>query len=328
MKVVLNDEPRGCLANLTSSCKDIVVSRTLLEKVTHDSNNLSQSEDVVCVSVVRRDMDWLTAWYYGNVDYRCCQKEKRENETMIQCDLPVKYNKWFMVFYHFLTFGIIFAFFYWPAVFILLPDYFFAFEQPHPIENPAREIPVDDFSPNVLSNMLAKQHVENRPSGGETPILKMFGFYYICILCFAYVFLALNYIFFLDIFVEFEAKHAVQENVIFYYLFDIRTNKLYCLIPVIIFFVILPVIIVFFGEEYHSSPLVSGGAVLLSGKLTGMLFRGLLNKPEQFHGWDKIEKSKTIKQEVEDWIKGEDYPRSTWDVEMEILEPDTQPDSF
>lgn len=107
MKVALNDEPRGCLANLTSSCKDLVVSRTLLEKVTHDSNSLLHSEDVVCVSVVQREMDWLTAWYYGNVEYRCCKKEKQENGTVMQCDLPIKEDKWLSLFYHELTIGII-----------------------------------------------------------------------------------------------------------------------------------------------------------------------------------------------------------------------------
>ncbi|KAJ7386787.1 hypothetical protein OS493_006815 [Desmophyllum pertusum] len=34
MKVLLNEEPTGCLANLTSSCKDIVVGRTLLQDIT------------------------------------------------------------------------------------------------------------------------------------------------------------------------------------------------------------------------------------------------------------------------------------------------------
>lgn len=77
MDIRLRDEPRGCLANLTSSSKDIVVARTLLEKVIEDSNSTSHSKDVVCNSVIQRDMDWLTAWYYGNVEYRCCRRQHR-----------------------------------------------------------------------------------------------------------------------------------------------------------------------------------------------------------------------------------------------------------
>ncbi|XP_078357360.1 uncharacterized protein LOC144642253 [Oculina patagonica] len=126
-KVALSDEPRGCLANLTSTSKDIVVARTLLEKVIddHDSNSPLPSEDVVCVSVVQRSMDKLTALYYGNVEYRCCRKQKRGNRTVVQCDLPAKEDIWLSLFYHELTIGVIIAFFSWPGVLLLLPDSLF-----------------------------------------------------------------------------------------------------------------------------------------------------------------------------------------------------------
>lgn len=60
-------------------------------------------------------------------------------------------------------------------------------------------------------------------------------------------------------------------------------------------------IIVFFGEVLNSSTLVQAGAVLLSGKLTGTVFNGLI-KSEKFTGWDKIEKSEKIKEFVDERI--------------------------
>ena len=47
--------------------------------------------------------------------------------------------------------------------------------------------------------------------------------------------------------------------------------------------------IVFFGEEYDASPLVSEGAVLLSGKIPDLILKGL-TKRESFKGWEKIRK--------------------------------------
>ena len=61
-------------------------------------------------------------------------------------------------------------------------------------------------------------------------------------------------------------------------------------------------IIVFFGEVFHSSTLVEAGAVLLSGKLTGILFNGLI-KSEKFKGWDRIKKSEKIKESIDKYIK-------------------------
>ena len=60
-------------------------------------------------------------------------------------------------------------------------------------------------------------------------------------------------------------------------------------------------IIVFFGEVFNSSALVQSGAVLLTGKFTGILFNGLVGS-EKFTGWDKINKSEKIKESVGEWI--------------------------
>ena len=116
MKVTLSDEPRGCVASLTSSCKDIMVATTLLEKITDASTDPSLSEDVVCVSVVKRDIYWLDSWFEGNIQYHCCKHEQSGNKSILQCDLPVQHNRWYMLFYHVLTLGIIVLFFFWPVV--------------------------------------------------------------------------------------------------------------------------------------------------------------------------------------------------------------------
>ena len=249
MEITLSDEPRGCVANLTSSCKDIVVATTLLGKVTDASTDLSLSEGVVCVSVVKRDINWLSSWFEGNIQYHCCKQEQSGNETVVQCDLPVKYSKWFMLFYHLLTLGTIVLFFYWPLV-VPWP------QEPvrYDVGIKTNEIPVDDFSPitcqalynlfdfdlwpegNIIPNALQKSHT----------VETMIEFYYIRVLIYAYIFVALNYAFFLDYLTEVDAKNAFPENALFYYVFDMRSSKLNCLIPVIIFFIILPVNFFFF----------------------------------------------------------------------------------
>ena len=58
--------------------------------------------------------------------------------------------------------------------------------------------------------------------------------------------------------------------------------------------------IVFFGEEYDASPLVSAGAVLLSGKIPDLILKGL-TKRETFKGWEKIHKEDTIRSGVDLW---------------------------
>ena len=57
LEVVLNEEPQGCYAELTWSCKDTAVARTLLGKVINPSDSPLHSTNVVCVSVVQREMN-------------------------------------------------------------------------------------------------------------------------------------------------------------------------------------------------------------------------------------------------------------------------------
>ena len=247
LEVVLNEEPQGCYAELTWSCKDTAVARTLLGKVINPSDSPLHSTNVVCVSVVQREMNLLTAWYYGNVVYHCCDKKKRENETVVQCDLPVKYSDWLRVFYHELTFGVIAAFLFWPAGFILFPDFVFNFEEQQEVKNghqiqntspnPQKKsngelsdsFPVDDESPITFATFNNKC-VEQCPKTRN--FFKLFCLCYLVIPIFGYIFFALNYIFLLDFLKEIEAKQPIQEN-----FFDIRSKPCF-LIPAIVFFVI------------------------------------------------------------------------------------------
>lgn len=244
IKVTLSDEPRGCAANLTSSCKDIMVATTLLENITDASTDPSLSEDVVCFSVVKRDINWLASWFGGNLQYHCCKQEQSGNKTVVQCDLPVQYNRWYMLFYHVLTFGIIVLFFFWPAVISWLEK-----QSADDTENHKNEIPVDDLSPiscNALFRKLLKHFRVRKEDRKQNIVEHMVRSYYFRILFYAYIVLVLNYAFFLDYLKEADAKNAFPENSLFYYVFDIRSSKLYCLIPVIIFFIILPAIFIFF----------------------------------------------------------------------------------
>lgn len=248
MEVTLSDEPRGCVASLTSSCKDIMVATTLLKKVTDVSVSPLLSEDVVCVSVVTTDIHWLAAWFEGNIQYHCCKKEQSGNETVVQCDLPVQYSRWFMVFYHVLTLGILVLFFFWPAVIPILHT-----KESDDAEINKNEVPVDDLSPISCLTLWHKfwyrpptERGEPEEVGKVGKVEKMIASYYIYVLLYAYIFLALNYAFYLDYLTEADAKNAFPENALFYYVFDIRSSKLYCLIPAIIFFIILPANFFFF----------------------------------------------------------------------------------
>ena len=151
IEVTLSEKPRGCVANLTSSCKDIMVATKLLEKIGDGSTNPSVSDDVVCVSVVKRNINWLASWFEGNIRYHCCKQEQRRNETVVQCDLPVQYNKWYMLFYHVLTLGIVVLFFFWPAVIPWLHK-----QSAEDMESNNNEIPVDDLSPISCGTLWSK----------------------------------------------------------------------------------------------------------------------------------------------------------------------------
>ena len=61
-------------------------------------------------------------------------------------------------------------------------------------------------------------------------------------------------------------------------------------------------IIVFFSEVFNSSRLVEAGALVLSGKLTGILFNGMI-KGEKFKGLDKIDKSEKVQECVDKYIE-------------------------
>ena len=60
--------------------------------------------------------------------------------------------------------------------------------------------------------------------------------------------------------------------------------------------------IIFFGEVFNFSSKVEVGAVLVSGRLTAILFNEVI-KSAKFKGWDKIKKSEKIKLSVDNYMK-------------------------
>ena len=107
------------------------------------------------------------------------------------------------------------------------------------------DIPVDDPSPITCSNLItrcAKAFPET------SHFFKLFFLCYIICPLFGYIFFALNYTFLFEFLLEIEAKNAIQENVFFYYCFDVRRN-LYCLIPLAIFF-FMPGNLIYFKSRY------------------------------------------------------------------------------
>ena len=116
-------------------------------------------------------------------------------------------------------------------------------------ETDKKEIPVDDLSPiscNALFSKLLKHFRIRKEDRKQNIVEHMVATYYFRILFYAYIVLVLNYAFFLEYLTEADAKNTFPENALFYYVFDIRSSKLHCLIPVIILFVILPAIFIFF----------------------------------------------------------------------------------
>lgn len=145
---------------------------------------------------------------------------------------------------------------FWPAALIPLPDSLFTCitsEQqklPQTHQNSSlleqkSEIPVKDLSPITCSNLIKRCA---KPFPETSNFFKLFFFCYILIPIFSYIFFALNYIFLLDFLREIGAKHAIQENVFFYYFFDVRSN-LYCLIPAFIFF-LMPGNLIYFNSTF------------------------------------------------------------------------------
>ena len=163
-----------------------------------------------------------------------------------------KTKPWCRVFYHELTFGVIAAFLFWPAGFILVPDFMFNFEEQQEVKNghqiqntspnPQKKsngelsdsFPVDDESPITFATFINKC-VEQCPKTRN--FFKLFCLCYLVIPIFGYIFFSLNYIFLLDFLKEIEAKQPIQENFFFHYIFDIRSKPCF-LIPAIVFFVI------------------------------------------------------------------------------------------
>lgn len=189
--------------------------------------------------------------YTGNVEYHCCNKEKRGNEIWVWCGHPAKGSNWFIAFKLILLVVYFLACLFWPVRLLIVPaDYLFTSVENNENEIPkaellSDEIPVDDLSPITCSTLLKKCVTHFTTTGN---FFKLFCFYYIFIPFSVYIYLALHYTLLLDFLSEIEAKNAFEDGAIFNYVFDIR-NKLYCLLLALVLFVILPGMVLFSIES-------------------------------------------------------------------------------
>jgi len=117
MTIQLKDQPSGCLAELNSSCQNLVVGRALLDNVTRGKiGELSRQREVVCVEMIEKDGD------ISSLKYRCCSPGAA---PLIHCDIPLKSNSWFTAIKAFLIILSVLATLYYPGLPLALPDCIF-----------------------------------------------------------------------------------------------------------------------------------------------------------------------------------------------------------
>lgn len=172
--VEIEDQPSGCLAGINSSQQNIAVGSALLLNVTHSINTTEtlHKTEVVCVAMIIGEQEGFPA-----VEYHCC----RPSSESIECRLPVRIKtaigSGWLNFNNLKTPLLIILLFYWPSLFLAMPDWIInvkkecekedrrelaadnrhsrsseTYEQiPDQTES---EIPVDDPSPVSLSHFL------------------------------------------------------------------------------------------------------------------------------------------------------------------------------
>ena len=121
MDVHLEDQPRGCLANLNPTYKNLAVGGMLLENVTiGSSDELSDETRVVCVAFVNRSKD-----AHQHINYHCCGMHKGPNGPSILCDLTFD-GRWFTGFDGIINILWILMSLFLPALPLALPDCVFS----------------------------------------------------------------------------------------------------------------------------------------------------------------------------------------------------------
>ena len=174
MTVPLRDGPSGCLAELNSTCHNLVVGRALLSNVTSKSGN----NGVVCVAMI--DEDVHNSYDTRPIVYHCC----RLNASSINCDLSVEARMSFKVINTFLLLLSVVVMFYSPAMLLMLPEDIFDLQYECDKESnnennelpevqngeeerlrsfDTEEIPVDDRSP-ITCSMFLLEHFQRLPN--------------------------------------------------------------------------------------------------------------------------------------------------------------------
>ena len=143
MDVHLEDQPRGCLAKLNSTYKNLAVGRILLENVRNGrSDELSDETRVVCIAVVKRSADI----HHPHIDYHCCGAHEGPNGPSILCDLTLD-GRWFKGFDGIIIILWTLMSLYFPALPLALPDCVFSLRREYDKENRPKKRPKNNVVP-------------------------------------------------------------------------------------------------------------------------------------------------------------------------------------
>ena len=164
MNVSLEDEPKGCLATLNPSYKNIVVTQALLRNVTttNVSGGLHFRKDVVCVGNFSEPYLFKGNFLQSDVQYRCCQEK---HNIIPKCELDVQESNWLKAFYVVLNLVTIVLSIYSPVLLFLLPDFIFNGQKELKKE---RTIDEKEMELDEQKNRAQQNGYEQIPSSQET----------------------------------------------------------------------------------------------------------------------------------------------------------------
>ena len=65
------------------------------------ARGMHSSEDVVCVSEIDTNINFLENFFEGNVVFRCCKVVDNQGELSLapECDLRIQRSNWYKAFY-------------------------------------------------------------------------------------------------------------------------------------------------------------------------------------------------------------------------------------
>ncbi len=271
MVVVFKELQAGCLAELNTTCRDIVIAKALLSitKNLTSSKPSNEGSGVVCYRV-------LQEFYFGiggGFKYQCCEEDGHSNENTIHCGLDIKESKWLAVFNTILAAVVVVVFLYWPLLMCAIPDSFFEadldgsretnegevqtreslvktdyesategegtfnnLERSDHTRKSFKKIPVDDLSP-ITCAMMARICAEKLPTLSHGFNVKLFFLWYCVIPIFFYIKLVLYFIIKSNYFDEASRKLLFQVGDFYLNVFSLDRPLVYVMFIVPLFII-------------------------------------------------------------------------------------------